>query len=123
MACITLKRDRYYKIMAGITCFCCTTRIYFSIQQRLKSPMQQIRILVLSIYYSCFVYWQLGGGELQRQKYFKMISMLCSFKFVIPENNCCAIIVANGVVYNNITIFKQKGTNTKQNFFIDFVLL
>ena len=107
MACIILKRDRYYKIIAGITCFCCTTRIFFSIQQRLKSPTQHSGISVYYYYYIIAALytdsWEVGGGELQRQKNFKMISMLCSFKFVIPENNCCAIIVANGVVYSSMT--------------------
>ena len=42
MTCITLKQDRYYKIMAGITCFCCTNRKFFSMRQSLRPHMQYI---------------------------------------------------------------------------------
>ena len=49
MTCIILKQDRYYKIMAGITCFCCPNKVIFSIRQSLSSHMQYF-VYLLSQY-------------------------------------------------------------------------
>ena len=91
--CIMLKQDRYYKMMAGITCFCCPNKVVFSIMTESQPPHAVFCVLVVSIY-RCCEYGQLGGGKLRCQTYLRMAVVLCSFKFVIQgkkllRNNCC----------------------------------
>ena len=93
MTCIVLKQDRYYKMMAGITCFCCPNKVVFSIPTESQPPHAVFCVLVVSIY-SCCEYRQLGGGKLRCPKFLRMAVVLCSFKFVIHgkkllRNNCC----------------------------------
>ena len=93
MTCIVLKQDRYYKMMAGITCFCCPNKVVFSIPTESQPPHAVFCVLVVSIY-SCCEYRQLGGGKLHCQKYLRMAVVLCSFKFVVHgkkllRNNFC----------------------------------
>ena len=82
MTCIILKQGVYYKIMAGITCFCCTNRKFFSIRQSLRSRTQYF-LYLLSQYIVAVNTDSWRGGKLHKQKNYRMVFMLCSFSFVI----------------------------------------
>ena len=83
-----LKQDVYYKIMAGITCFCCTNRKFFSMRQSLRPHMQYILCtccLNIQHYISAMNTDSWRGGKLHCQKNYRMVLMLCSFSFVIHD--------------------------------------